>query len=248
MLRSDLRNVIDILARPQWAIDYLRSTPSPLIPMFLVPLASTGWLLVHLLTYLNPMMETRLEAFASPDETGLFMTLLPILEWYVVVADLLFFYAGMLILAGYLCLITIRGENTSVGYREWFSLVVWAQVPYVIFSIVGIALLLFHTSGPLESIVPAELNPFSPGAYLNAGSFTFLVAFLRQVDLFAIWTLGILAVGYSQWSKRSIWLSVTLVSIPYIACWAMSAACRAQVLSLLPEPYRGMASLAFGLN
>ena len=244
---SDLRNLIDIIARPQRAIDYLRNTPSPLIPMLLVPLASTGLLLVHFSTYLNPMIEMQ-ESMGSAGETERWIPLVPLFEWYVVVADLLFFYAGMLILAGYLCLITIRGETASVGYREWFSLVVWAQVPCVIFAIVGIALLLFHTSGPLESIVPAELNPFSPGAYLNADSLSFAAAFLRQVDLFAIWTLGILAVGYSRWSKKSIWLSVTLVSIPCFAGWAISAGCRAQMLTFLPEPLRGMTWLIFGAN
>lgn len=221
-LSSDLQNVIDIVTKPQKAIGYLRDTPSLLVPMLLVPLATACWFVVFQSVNANLVAESVVSEMTaqSPPEisaeelTSIVSVLMRVLGpiWAAIAV-----YLSMLIVAGYLRVVT-PDKETSTSFREWLSLTAWAQIPYVLSAILGIAFMVFFAS---EATGLDDLNPFALAFYLNGSSSGFAISFLSQIDLFVLWMLGILAVGYSKWTEKNIWLSVLIVSIPYLAWWIL---------------------------
>lgn len=226
-LSSDLQNVIDIIAKPHKAVGYLRDTPSLLVPMLLVPLAMVCWFVVFQSVNATSLAESVMSEVAaqSPSEipTEQLTSIAKVSTWAIgTVGTVIAVYLSMLIVAGYLRVVTPDRE-ASISFREWLSLTAWAQIPYVLSAILGIAFMLFFASEATGSNELSKMNPFALAFYLNGSASGFAISFLSQIDLFVLWMLGILAVGYSKWTAKNIWLSVLIVSIPYLAWWALSS-------------------------
>ena len=225
-LSSDLQNMTHIIVKPQQAIDYLRSTPSLLVPMLLVPIAMTCWFFVLQSTSVAVLTESEMSDVVAQAPQLSEERLAAIATLSVKVLGTIWtavsVYLGMLVVAGYLRVIT-PDNQTSFSYRGWLSLTAWAQIPYVLSAILGIAFLFLFASETTGFNSLKEMSPFALAYYLKGDSSGFIFSFLRQIDLFALWMLGILAVGYSKWTGRNVWLSALIVSGPYLAWWIFQA-------------------------
>ena len=223
-LSSDLQNVIDIVTKPQKAIGYLRDTPSLLVPMLLVPLAMVCWFVVFQLLYATFLAGSVASEIATQtpelSEEQLKSMVTVSMQVFGAIWTVIAVYLSMLIVAGYLRVVT-SDQETSISFREWLSLTAWAQIPYVLSAILGIAFMLFFAPEATELDHLNEMNPFALAFYLNGSSSGFAISFLNQIDLFVLWMLGILAVGYSKWTEKNIWLSILIVSAPYLAWWIL---------------------------
>jgi Yip1 domain len=110
-----------------------------------------------------------------------------------------------LIVAGVLMLVF----NVSLG------IVSYAWVPWLVHAILSVLILFLKDASAvdLQNIVASN-----PGALLSDDAAKWLVSLLGSIDIFAIWTLVLLAIGYSATNpkKLSFGKAFVLVIIPWI--------------------------------
>jgi hypothetical protein len=104
---------------------------------------------------------------------------------------------------------------TKVDFKTSLAIVSYAWVPWLIHGILSILILFLKdpSTVDLQNIVASN-----PGALLSDDTAKWLTALLGSIDIFAIWTLILLAIGYSATNpkKLSIGKAFVLVVIPWL--------------------------------
>jgi hypothetical protein len=95
------------------------------------------------------------------------------------------------------------------------AIVSYAWVPWLIHEVLSILILFLKdpSTVDLQNIVASN-----PGALLSDDASKWLVSLLSSLDIFAIWTLVLLAIGYGATNskKLSFGKALVLVVIPWI--------------------------------
>ena len=219
-LQSDFRNVIDILVNPKKAIDYIHGNPSHFVPVMLIVLLHFCWFFALLVYVIDPIAEAVMASVVPLGPTA-WTIIRSILIPLIFIFDIALLYTWLLVLAGYLSLVTPDSE-TSIRFRQWFSLSTWAHLPQVIWAISGILLLVIYPLELAEWLRPEDLlsgNPWDFWSSEETGYFI-IISWLLYF-LFLLWTLGIFTIGYHKWTNRSFWTSGLIVSIPYLVIGAL---------------------------
>jgi hypothetical protein len=119
--------------------------------------------------------------------------------WYAIVA-------GVLLLAFRL----MGGEGT---YKQAFSTTLYAWMPLVLFGV--IATIVIMARGSFDPMQMATLVKSNPAFLVDMKEQPVLFALLSAIDIFTIWTVILLIVGFAALSKSSIAKSAGIV----IALW-----------------------------
>lgn len=110
-------------------------------------------------------------------------------------------------------------NNDGFEFSQWFSFVCWTSVPMLIGILASIMMILFSTTGQiaLESLDPLSLNQL----FFRLDPTQGLGEILASTNILTFWTIGLMAMGYSSWTGKSILQSFFIVMIPYISYYAI---------------------------
>ncbi|HEX2122950.1 MAG TPA: Yip1 family protein, partial [Thermoanaerobaculia bacterium] len=120
---------------------------------------------------------------------------LVMIAWYAIVA-------GVLLLAFRL----MGGEGT---YKQAFSATLYAWMPLVLFGV--IATIVIMARGSFDPTQMATLVKSNPAFLVDMKEQPVLFSLLSSLDVFTIWTVILLIVGFAALSKSSIGKSATIV-------------------------------------
>jgi hypothetical protein len=120
-----------------------------------------------------------------------------------------------LLVAAVLMLVFNLSGATKVAFKTSLAIVSYAWVPWLIHGVLSILILFLKdpSTVDLQNIVASN-----PGAFLSDDASKWLVSLVSSIDIFAIWTLVLLAIGYSATNpkKLSFGKALVLVVIPWI--------------------------------
>jgi hypothetical protein len=123
------------------------------------------------------------------------------LAWYAIVA-------GVLLLAFRL----FGGEGT---YKQAYSTTLYAWIPLVLFSV--IVAVVVTARGTLDPTTAPTLVKSNPAFLVDMKEQPILFSLLSNFDVFTIWTIFLLIVGFSTLSKTSRAKAATIV----LSLWAV---------------------------
>jgi Yip1 domain len=119
------------------------------------------------------------------------------------------------VVAAVLMLIFNLSGATKVEFKTSLAIVSFAWVPWLVHGLLSILILFLKdpSTVDLQNIVASN-----PGAFLSDDAAKWLVSLLSSIDIFAIWTLILLAIGYSATNpkKLSFGKALILAAIPWI--------------------------------
>jgi hypothetical protein len=120
-----------------------------------------------------------------------------------------------LVVAGVLMLVFNLSGATKVDFKTSLAIVSYSWVPWLVHGVLSILILFLKdpSTVDLQNIVASN-----PGAFLSDDAAKWLVSLLSSIDIFAIWTLALLAIGYSASNpkKLSFGKAFVLAMIPWI--------------------------------
>ena len=224
-----INTAVNIFVSPSEAFTELQQRPSKLFPLALILLCNAAvmfwyfsivdfdWFIDDTLAGANldaEDMEAAREQMASMSQStfkifGIFGSVFGIL--FISVLQ-----------AGYLSLTSaLSGSGQKFG--NWFSLVLWTGLPFLL-SIIGIAVnILLSPNGQLSTYDLDPLTLANLGMQSSNGSVT---SIFNTISLPMIWGIALTLMGYRQWLDCSLIKAATVVLAPYlliVSVWAYFA-------------------------
>ena len=237
-----INTAINILVSPSEAFTELQQRPSKLFPLALILLSTMAvmfwyftivdfdWYIDDTLAVVNlddeptvigffadgeeGQLETAREQMASISQTtfkmfGIFSGAIGTLAVYV-------------LQSGYLSLTSaISGSGQKFG--DWFSLVLWTSLPYML-SVVGMAATI--AVSPNGQLGAYDLDPLTLANLGMQSGNSSLTAIFNGISLPMLWGIGLTVMGYRQWLDCSLVKAMTVVLAPYLllmGVWAYFA-------------------------
>lgn len=227
-----LQNLVDIIVSPSEALRSVRTKPVSWFPLILLvgswiifwnwyfSAVDYPWLIDHMIA--NEVQK------AAPDQqeavrqgiSKLKPGALSILSSFLVIVVLMLV---TVLTSGYLVIVSAIKGFDEFRFKHWFSLSLWVSVPSL-FSI--FAMVLNFLFGPDGRTAPENLNPLSFKNLLGMPSDSAFSTVLDSIDLISVWTWGLLALGFRQWTNSSWLQSALVVLAPVFAIygvWALVA-------------------------
>ena len=224
-----INTATNILLSPGEAFTELQQRPSKLVPLALIVLSTMAvmfwyfsivdfdWYIDDTLAAVNlddEQLETAREQMASMSQTtfkmfGIFSGAIGILVVYV-------------LQSGYLSLTSaISGSGQKFG--DWFSLVLWTSLPYML-SVVGmVSTIALSPNGQLGAY---DLDPLTLANLGMQSGNSSLTAIFNGISLPMLWGIALTIMGYRQWLDCSLLKAMTVVLAPYfliLGIWAYFA-------------------------
>jgi hypothetical protein len=124
------------------------------------------------------------------------------------------FMAALIVTAVMMLVFNLSGA-TKVNFKTSLGIVAYAWVPWLVHGTLAILILSLKDPALVDLRNPVASNP---GAILSDETSKWLVTLLSSVDIFAIWTMALLAIGFSATNRRklSFGKAFALVCIPWI--------------------------------
>lgn len=224
-----VNTAINILTSPSEAFAEIQQRPSKLFPLTLIVVSTAAvmywyftivdfdWYIDDTLAVAN-LNGAELEA-AREQMAAMSQSTFKLISTSASVIGLLFVY---ILQAGYLSLTSaLSGSGQKFG--NWFSLVLWTGLPYML-SIAGmIATLLLSPNGQLSSY---QLDPLTLANLGMQSSNESLTTLFNMLNLTMLWSLSLTVMGYRQWLDCSLVKAMAVVLAPYlliVGVWAYFA-------------------------
>ncbi|HVA55997.1 MAG TPA: YIP1 family protein [Gammaproteobacteria bacterium] len=123
-----------------------------------------------------------------------------------------------LLQALYLFLVSKIGGYEEQSYGKWFSFSVWTSFPIILSTIAsGIAYLFASHQTSYYSLDVTSLNTLV--FHLPMGNHLMGVA--ASVHITTFWVLGLMSIGFAQWTKQSLGKSTVIVLAPWVIIYAL---------------------------
>jgi len=219
---SPIATAINILAAPAEAFKTLQAKPTVLFPLAIIALSTIViqiWYfsILDMAWFADDIIANFGDGFSEEQAegvrdlyTGRSQNVMALTAGIGGAVSLVVLY---LLQAGYLTLTSALGGD---GYRfkNWFSLVCWTSLPYLL-SVIGMAVTIaLSPNGQLSAF---DLDPLSlANLGMNAGGNSTLQSLFTTVSLTMLWSLGLVVLGYKQWLNASWLKSVLVVTAPYL--------------------------------
>ena len=224
-----INTAINIIASPSEAFSELEQRPTKLFPIAVIlismmlvmfwyyTIVDFDWFIDDSLALANlseDQMEAARDGMTSMSQTTFTM--------FGVLGGPAAFFVFWVIQAGYLSLMSaLIGDRFK--FTNWFSLVVWTALPYLL-SNVGMAVTV--ALSPNGQLSAAELNPLTLRNLGMEVNITSLDALFLQLDLTIIWAIALTVMAYKQWLESSWIKACGIVLAPYLlltGVWAYFA-------------------------
>jgi len=224
-----INTAINIFVSPSEAFTELQQRPSKLFPLALILLCNAAvmfwyfnivdfeWFIDDTLAGANidaGDMEAAREQMASMSQSTF--------KIFGILGSVFGILFISVLQAGYLSLTSaLSGSGQKFG--NWFSLVLWTGLPFLL-SIIGIAVnILLSPNGQLSTYDLDPLTLANLGMQSSNGSVT---SIFNTISLPMIWGIALTLMGYRQWLDCSLIKAATVVLAPYLlilSVWAYFA-------------------------
>jgi hypothetical protein len=127
-----------------------------------------------------------------------------------------------LVIAGILTGIFNGLLGTELKFMQMFAVSAYAFLVRGLYTI--LLILLIYLKPPEDFNI--QVSPFSPAAYMNhADNPKWLMSLAGSLDLFTIWTIVVLAIGFSAAARKlSFSKALTAIAIPWLI-WVIAMMC-----------------------
>lgn len=122
------------------------------------------------------------------------------------------------ILATYLNVSTKIDEENVNGFTDWYGFTWWVSMPILLGSLLSVLIILV---APDHQLSPADLSPTSLSYWLGLELGSDWFALAQNVRLEAFWTMYLIAVGISQWTRIEARRAYIIAAVPYILVWGI---------------------------
>ncbi len=121
---------------------------------------------------------------------------------------------SVLIIAGVLTGLFNGLLGTELKFAQTFAVTAYALLVRALFA--ALQILLVYLKPPEDFNI--QISPFSPAAYMNhLETPKWLMSLAGSLDLFTIWAIVLLAIGFSVAAKKlSFTKSLTMIAIPWL--------------------------------
>jgi len=106
---------------------------------------------------------------------------------------------------------------TELSFKHWLSLLCWTSIPALFAALAAWLVLLTNDNGQVSQL---ELQPLSIASLLG---YSLKSQTLQSLNLAQLWSLGLLALGYSNWTKAGLFKSILITTAPYIVIYGAIA-------------------------
>jgi len=102
----------------------------------------------------------------------------------------------------------------GIEFKQWYSFVSWSTLPNLVAILASFAYLATSSNAQIapDSINQLSLNELIFGLEPSKG----LGKLLSTLHLAQFWSFAVMTIGYSQWTKKSIAQSASIVLTPYV--------------------------------
>ena len=222
------QNLIDIITAPSAAFTRLKEKPGILFPLLVVLIATAsvqvGYILLTDRGFLVDQQMDQVQAIfpnitdAQLDEMAESArnTSATALILNAAISTTLVLFVIMALYALYLRFVS-KFSFVELGWKAWFSLVCWTSIPTVFGALASWVVLLSNSNGQV------------PMLELNALNFTNLLGLdiqggpLAYLTPLYFWSFALLALGYQNWTKKSLASSAVLSLAPYLVIFGLWA-------------------------
>lgn len=99
-------------------------------------------------------------------------------------------------------------------FKQWLSLVCWSLLPSIVSILAGLVVVFSNQNGQylLESLDPFSLNSLFFGMDVTQGA----GKVLSSISLTLFWSIALMMIGYSAWTKKSSYQSLAIIILPYL--------------------------------
>jgi len=219
---SSTRNLVQALVAPREAFTALARQPTTALA--LVVLVFLGVVAIHVAMSRVPPESM----FASLEEQGQQLPpdakenperFLKIALWSQTVAAVVFGPALYLALAG-VFLVLFRMLGSEIGFRQSLATTLHGMLPFGVAAVVGVFVALGRDEISLEELQYGGLVASHLGFLAGEDAGKIARALLTSIDLFSIWCIALLAIGYrivARVSAGAAWAAV-------LAIWGVGVA------------------------
>lgn len=122
------------------------------------------------------------------------------------------------IYAVYLNLSTRSDDSHVFGFTDWYGFAWWISMPYVLTSLVGVALLLFNGD---HQVSPSIMAPTSLSFILGVPLDSSWYGFSQAIRLELFWGILLATLGISNWTSFSRKKSAIIAAAPYAIIYTL---------------------------
>jgi hypothetical protein len=219
-----IKTLINIISSPTEAFISIKEKPTVLLPLLLILIFAASmqygyfnavdpeFLIdqtVEQAAALTNQPESQIrESLADIDSDSIMIQ--SIISVIIIVPLIMAFYAG------YLSLIS-KFTYDEIRFKQWYSLNCWTGILSIFSAIAGWVVILTNSDGMIAQmeIIPLSLNNL---IFQTTGPFQTM---LSQLHVIQIWTLGLLSMGYANWTGKSLGKSVAIVVAPYVVIYGI---------------------------
>jgi hypothetical protein len=140
-------------------------------------------------------------------------------KWVGTVSQVVLQPAVYMIMAA-LFLVVFRLMGSDIDFRHSLSVAVHGMMPFLLATLLSIPVVLSRTELSMEEVQSGGFLHSNLASFAPESAGKMLVAFLGSIDLFSIWTIALLAIGYRVVGKVSKAAALGVV----LALWAVVVA------------------------
>ncbi len=220
------QNLIDIITAPSAAFARLKEKPSIWFPLLLVLVSivsvQVGYILLTDKGFMVDQQMDQVSALfpnltAAQEEQMREQMMNQGATASIISTVVSVFVIYSLIIALYALYLKFVSKFSFVefSWKSWFSLICWTSIPTIFGAIASWVVLLTNSTGQVPML---ELNVLSFSNLL--GMSTSGGPLLVLTPLY-IWSFVLLALGYQNWTKKSLFTSVLLSLGPYLLIFGL---------------------------
>ncbi|MGX5173441.1 YIP1 family protein [Aliikangiella sp. IMCC44653] len=219
---SSISILNNILLSPQKAFADLTVNYPVLLPMGLV-LVLNALLVVTLFTnidyqwYTDHMVQLQAGELSKAEQTATrqaFEMMSPgVMAGIGAVSSALFMGVIFCLLALYFVIVS-NVTNDGFQFKQWLSFVSWTSIPSLIAVLASFMVIFTSSNG---QIAPESLNPLSFNElFFGLNAISGVGNILATSDITMLWSIGLMIIGYSAWTKKTMLNSSFIVLLPYV--------------------------------
>lgn len=221
MLRSDLVRLLHILTAPRSGFEDVRRRPT--FAAALIALVVCGGLSMAVVlskTDVSSLIRAAGEAGQSVDRAAMEQSaaILYRFRWLAIAASALILAPATYLLTALLFFVVFRIQGAGLTLRRSLAVTVHGLLPSCVQAALAVGIAIWWKTVPMDghrSLVASNLAVFA-----SEGASPSLLALLLAIDLFSLWALALLCLGFSVAADIPRRQAVATV----VACWAVYVA------------------------
>ncbi len=237
---NSIGRIFGAVFNPKPTFESIARRPTWLVPLLLLTLVSMGTVvtlghtmgwraLIEQQIQKNPAAQRQIERLTPEQRQQMLEQQVKFVPITVYVGGALGSAITLVILAAVFLGIFNLVSGVPMGFKTSLSIVAYAFTPRLIYGLLAIPILFLKDPSTVD---PQNMVASNPAVFLSDGAAAWLVALLGSLDLFSIWVILLLSVGYSAVNPKKlsfgkafgaifgVWLIYVLVRVGIAAAFS----------------------------